>query len=167
MCDPILVTLLKMRPHYSHFSRENATPYNGTSPLASYKMSTGWVRQEMFCVGSCFKFWGGRKQTKSLLLNLMNFLTISLWTDSPTSGKLSDLNLKLPNFSAAPSSNHYTIFVFVDRHSLSLTYLSRSCYKSCTCQHFFRSCCKTSRRDDNTTCRNKMVVGSRPSENWT
>ena len=31
MCDPILVTLLKMRPHYSHTSHENATP------LASYK----------------------------------------------------------------------------------------------------------------------------------
>ena len=28
MCDPILVTLLKMRPHYSHSSRENATLYN-------------------------------------------------------------------------------------------------------------------------------------------
>ena len=30
---PILVTLLKMRPH----SRENAIPSSGTSPLASYK----------------------------------------------------------------------------------------------------------------------------------
>ena len=37
MCDPILVTLLKMRPHYSHSSRENATPSSGTSPLASYE----------------------------------------------------------------------------------------------------------------------------------
>ena len=37
MCDPILVPLLKMRPHYSQFSRENATPSSGTSPLASYK----------------------------------------------------------------------------------------------------------------------------------
>ena len=37
MCDPILVTLLKMRPHYSQSSRENATPFSGTSPLASYK----------------------------------------------------------------------------------------------------------------------------------
>ena len=36
-CDPILVTLLKMRPHYSPSSRENATPSSGTSPLASYK----------------------------------------------------------------------------------------------------------------------------------
>ena len=26
-----------MRPHYSHSSRENATPYNSTSRLASYK----------------------------------------------------------------------------------------------------------------------------------
>ena len=37
MCDPILVTLLKMRPYYSPSSRENATPSSGTSPLASYK----------------------------------------------------------------------------------------------------------------------------------
>ena len=37
MCDPILVTLLKMRPHYSPSSRENATPSSGTSPLASHK----------------------------------------------------------------------------------------------------------------------------------
>ena len=40
------------------------------------------------------------------------------------------LNLKLPSFSAVPSSNHYAIFVFVDHHSLSLTYLSRSCWKT-------------------------------------
>ena len=26
-----------MRPHYSQYSRENATPSSGTSPLASYK----------------------------------------------------------------------------------------------------------------------------------
>ena len=37
MCDPILVTRLKMRPHYSQSSRENVTPSSGTSPLASYK----------------------------------------------------------------------------------------------------------------------------------
>ena len=37
MCDPILVPLLKMRPHDSQSSRENATPSSGTSPLASYK----------------------------------------------------------------------------------------------------------------------------------
>ena len=36
MCDRILVTLLKMRPHYCPSSRENATPSGGTSPLASY-----------------------------------------------------------------------------------------------------------------------------------
>ena len=40
MCDPILVTLLKMRPHYSQSSRENATPSSGTSPLASDKEVT-------------------------------------------------------------------------------------------------------------------------------
>ena len=37
MCDPILATLLKMRPCYSQSSRENATPSRGTSPVASYK----------------------------------------------------------------------------------------------------------------------------------
>ena len=37
MCDLILVTLLKMRPHYSQSSRENVTPSSGTYPLASYK----------------------------------------------------------------------------------------------------------------------------------
>ena len=40
MCDPILETLLKMQPHYSHSSRENATPSSGTSPLASYREVT-------------------------------------------------------------------------------------------------------------------------------
>ena len=37
MCNLILVTLLKIWPHYSQSSCENATPSSGTSPLASYK----------------------------------------------------------------------------------------------------------------------------------
>ena len=37
MCNLILETLLKMRPHYSQSNRENATPSSGTSPLASFK----------------------------------------------------------------------------------------------------------------------------------
>ena len=37
MCDPKLVTPLKMRPHYSQSSRLNETPSSGTSPLASHK----------------------------------------------------------------------------------------------------------------------------------
>ena len=40
MCDPILVTPLKMQPHYSQSSRENATPSSGTSSVASYKEVT-------------------------------------------------------------------------------------------------------------------------------
>ena len=36
MYDPILVTLIKMQPHYSQSSRENATPSSDTSPLAFY-----------------------------------------------------------------------------------------------------------------------------------
>ena len=35
--QPILVTLLKMRPHYTHSSRENATPSSDTSLLGSCK----------------------------------------------------------------------------------------------------------------------------------
>ena len=31
MCDPILVTLLQMRPHDSQSSGENAAPWSGTS----------------------------------------------------------------------------------------------------------------------------------------
>ena len=34
-CNPILVTLLKMRPHYSQSGHENATPSSGTSPTTS------------------------------------------------------------------------------------------------------------------------------------
>ena len=37
MCNSILVTPLKMQPHYSQSSRENSTPSSGTSPVASYK----------------------------------------------------------------------------------------------------------------------------------
>ena len=37
MCDPSLVTLLKMWPHYSQSRSENATLSSGTSLLASYK----------------------------------------------------------------------------------------------------------------------------------
>ena len=37
MCAPVLVTLLKMRPHYSQSSHENAAPSIGTYPLASYE----------------------------------------------------------------------------------------------------------------------------------
>ena len=46
MCDLILVTLLKMRPHYSHSSRENATPSSGTTPLASYKEVPPGIRMD-------------------------------------------------------------------------------------------------------------------------
>ena len=48
MCDPILVTPLKMRPHYSQSNREYATPSSGTSPLASYKYPPGVRRTVEF-----------------------------------------------------------------------------------------------------------------------
>ena len=37
MCNPILVTQLKLLPHYSQSSPENSTPSSGTSQLASYE----------------------------------------------------------------------------------------------------------------------------------
>ena len=37
MCEPVVVTLLKMQPYYSQPSQENATAPSSTSPKASYK----------------------------------------------------------------------------------------------------------------------------------
>ena len=34
MCDGILITVLKMKPHYAQSNRENGTPFHGTSLLA-------------------------------------------------------------------------------------------------------------------------------------
>ena len=36
-CDPILLTLLKIQPHYSHSCCENATPSSGISSLAFHQ----------------------------------------------------------------------------------------------------------------------------------
>ena len=54
MCDPILVTLLKMRRHYSQSSCENATPSSGTSPLASYGEVPPPPPREVFSLSSGF-----------------------------------------------------------------------------------------------------------------
>ena len=62
MCDPILVTLLKMRPHYSQYksSSENVTPSSGTSLLASHKeVPPSPPRQHAF---SCTSFLGNMKR---------------------------------------------------------------------------------------------------------
>ena len=48
-CDPILVTLLKMRSHDSQSRRENATPYSDTFPLASYnEVAPSWLSVHLF-----------------------------------------------------------------------------------------------------------------------
>ena len=49
MCDPILVTLLKIQPHYGKFSRENATPaahphYSITCKDPPPPPSAGWYK---------------------------------------------------------------------------------------------------------------------------
>ena len=78
--QPILVTLLKMRPHYTHSSRENATPSSDTSLLGSCKgvpppgLSTNLVKfqdaQGKWIVADAgkaaykllwTKWWGNRK----------------------------------------------------------------------------------------------------------
>ena len=48
---PILVTLLKMRPHYSQSSRKNATPSSDTSQLASKKEVPPQARHP-FCLAA-------------------------------------------------------------------------------------------------------------------
>ena len=58
MCDPILVTLLKIRPHYSQSSRENATPSSCTSPLASYKEVPLPPGRNLFCQKWYIKGYG-------------------------------------------------------------------------------------------------------------
>ena len=58
MYHPILLTLLKMRPHDSQSSRENATSSSGISPVASYKevpppptpgISDFYITRNAFC----------------------------------------------------------------------------------------------------------------------
>ena len=63
MCDPIQVSLLKMRPHYSQSSRQKGTPSSDTSPLASYKEvpfpsppgSYFWKHLRHFCWSNLIK----------------------------------------------------------------------------------------------------------------
>ena len=57
MCDPILETLLKMRPHYSQSSRENATPSSGTSPLASYMEVPPGKLNRFFYIDKFYDFY--------------------------------------------------------------------------------------------------------------
>ena len=69
---PIRVTLLKMQPHSSQSSRENATPSSGTSPLASYKgvpPSPG-ISSTNACMWSVFR------RLKTFLQNHHHFLRV-------------------------------------------------------------------------------------------
>ena len=62
MCDPILVTLLKMLPHYSQSSSENATPSGGTSPLLErIKLAAKTVDEDPASCKRCIS----RKEIKS------------------------------------------------------------------------------------------------------
>ena len=65
MINPILVILLKMRPHYSHSCRENVTPSSGTSPLVSYEPPPGLVLLKRLLLVLDFKIKGGFKGRSS------------------------------------------------------------------------------------------------------
>ena len=82
---PILVILLKMRPHYSHSCCENVTPSSGTSPLVSYEPPPGLVLLKRLVLVQDFKIKGGFRgrssgprppffSVKSFVLFFTNFL---------------------------------------------------------------------------------------------
>ena len=91
-CATPLVTLLKMRPHYSQSSRENATPSGGTSPLASYKEVTPPPPNPR----AAFTDWGTRGRLCFLNWSTMMATTrpmTKVWTPPPPRHP----NLKFPH----------------------------------------------------------------------
>ena len=76
MCDPILVNLLKMRPFYSQYRRENAIPSSSKSPLASYK--------EVLPPGSLKIIIGDPRRCIHIMRHIMR-LICELW---PTNGDI-------------------------------------------------------------------------------
>ena len=93
MCDPILVTLLKMRPHYSQSSCENATPSSGTSPLASYKdvpIPRSTPRAKCLSLSSAFSSaWGLSAQClRRRGLTKVNTLKVQFWNYSKQQNKI-------------------------------------------------------------------------------
>ena len=89
MCDPILVTLLKMPPHYSHCSRENATPSSGSPG----EQTTQYISYQLIWSGSRSEFLFGIQQqfcitaectytfVKKILLHVDVF-TCTIWAYS-------------------------------------------------------------------------------------
>ena len=92
MCDPIPVTLLKIKPHYSQSSRENATP-SGSASLSvddkevSPPPSPGsilrardfphcWILAFRICVFVDLDFFSVDKNAKKYLANIQ-----STWSD--------------------------------------------------------------------------------------
>ena len=93
MCDPILVTLLKMRPHYSQSSCENATPSSGTSPLASYKdvpIPRSTPRAKCLSLSSAFSSaWDLSAQClRRRGLTKVNTLKVQFWNYSKQQNKI-------------------------------------------------------------------------------
>ena len=114
ICNPVLVTLLKMRPHYSHFTRENAAPSSGTSPLASYKevaprppgCHATWAKHTRILVHSIFLH--AQREGRVVIfrpqhLHRLSFDTTKFITTSLTSlfAGISDWSLSWPSGSLA------------------------------------------------------------------
>ena len=89
MCDPILVTLLKMRPHYSQSSRENATPSSGSFPLVSYKEVPPIPRKRKFLHKSDREAFRLAYEWKLQFVVASSLRTESQYTVEPPYGHLS------------------------------------------------------------------------------
>ena len=75
MCDPILVTLLKMPPHESQSSRENATPIQRHMPISLLQGSTPYLSPRLW--------WSWRLESGIQLKKSLN--PINDWNSDPSS----------------------------------------------------------------------------------
>ena len=86
MCEPILVTLLKMRPHYSQSRHKIATPSRGTSSLAFYKeaLLPPGGGQDLLPWAGLFKSWVSakfefRNESLKSKFSLILFVNVDDW----------------------------------------------------------------------------------------
>ena len=94
MCNPILLTLLKMWPHYSQSSHENVTPSSSTSLLPLYKEVPPSPLGPDHAVPSCEALlvggWGGATNVTTL-----NFKSLLCYGESHVSISILPLYLHL------------------------------------------------------------------------
>ena len=130
MCDPILVSLLKMRPHYSQSSRENATPSSGTSPLASHNgvPSPGFAyfpcgifyskREWGTCLyTSCLCMYACMIMADDFSLGSVCFKSLQSWDDRLGYVHKSHSQLKLENSQGQPCYDMFSSLRWWCEHS--------------------------------------------------